>query len=95
MSTRRFTVLHKDYGRLVEWSRFFPREECSLTDRIMAEKFYRSQGDPGRMPGGDGQSLKLTTEGASPAGLGSGCIPDAGEAPTAPDPGAYSIAAML
>ncbi len=58
MSTH-FVVLHKDYGRLAGWFQFFQPEEATLTDRILAEKFYRSQWDPNRQPGEEGHSIHL------------------------------------
>ncbi len=55
----RFVVLHRDYARLAGWSQWFHRDEVTLTDRVLAEKFYRSQWDPNRQPGQEGHSLRL------------------------------------
>ncbi len=64
MSTH-FVVLHKDYARLAGWYQFFPPEEATLTDRVLAEKFYRSQWDPNRQPGQEGHSIRLSSEEAT------------------------------
>lgn len=57
-----FVVLQKDYGRLAGWNQFFPRDEALLSDRVLAEKLYRSQWDTRREPGQEGHSLSLTSE---------------------------------
>lgn len=57
-----FVVLNKDYGRLSLWYQFLPPDEATLDDRILAEKFYRSQWDPNRAPGQEGHSLRLSAE---------------------------------
>ena len=57
-----FVILHKDYARLAGWFQFFPREEGTLSDRILAERFYRSQWDPNRKPGEEGHSMRLIAD---------------------------------
>ncbi|MHC4605978.1 MAG: hypothetical protein ACYTAF_03485 [Planctomycetota bacterium] len=71
-----FVVLHKDYGRLAGWFQFFAPQEAILRDRILAEKFFRSQWDPNREPGMEGHSLSLSAEEATRVRLWFDYVPD-------------------
>ncbi len=55
----RFVVLHSQYARVAGWFQWFPPEEATLSDRVLAEKLYRSQWDPNRQPGQAGHSHRL------------------------------------
>ena len=71
-----FVVLNRDYGRLAGWYQFYPRDESALSDRILAEKFFRSQWDPNRAPGEEGHSLSLTADEATRVRLWFDYIPE-------------------
>lgn len=62
--SNRFIVFSKDYGRLMAWFQFFPREDQTINDRVLAEKLFRSQWDPNRAPGQAGHSIALGVDDA-------------------------------
>jgi len=71
-----FVVLRRDYVRLAGWFQFFPAEDATLADRVLAEKFFRSQWDPQRMPGDEGHSIRLGSEEATRVRLWFDYVPD-------------------